>query len=152
MMTDEQMNTSIYIQEDYFISLLTYCSAPLGYHVISLFEVRHDFCWRNPCLLRTTFLIRYWSPLSSIAVIKRPVMCEKCRHVMESMSLLALIGKYPFTFSDDFDTNYDMHWREKTTFQDMYLTKTLLQRCGKFEKSYQIHFLWLVDRFFVNPW
>ena len=65
------------------------CCAQLGDHVISFFEVRHNFCWRNPSLLGTTFIIRYWSPLSSIVVIKSPVMCEKCR----SMSLNTFIGK-----------------------------------------------------------
>ena len=86
------------------------CCAPLGDHVLSFFEVRHDFCWRNPCLLRTTFIIKYWSPLPSSSTNKRPVMYEKCRYVMDSVSLLAFIGKISIHVFGWFRHEYyDMH-------------------------------------------
>ena len=88
------MNSSKYIQEDHFISHLTYCSAPLGDHVISFFEVRHDFYWRNPYLSRPTFIIEYWSPLSSSSANEHRDMYENCRSVMDSVSVLLFIGTF----------------------------------------------------------
>ena len=70
------------------------------YDLLKLLEKYHYSCFKIlysfliiSCLFKKSVSIKdntwHWSPLSSMTVIKSPVMCEKCR----SMSLNTFIGK-----------------------------------------------------------